>query len=272
MKILIGCIFAFILFVAYVRFLEATTIFLPSKDVLATPRDIGLAYEDVYFQTIDHKRLNGWLVKAPGEANATLIFLHGNAGNIGDRVEKAALFHQMGLNIFLMDYRGYGHSRGRPTEQGMYYDALAAHDYLKSRKDINHDRIISYGVSLGGAAAVDLALRRRVACLIVESSFSSAADMGRVILPFVPSFLLSVKMDNEEKIKKIMAPKLFIHSENDETVPFALGKKLYDTAPIPKMFLKITGSHNDGHMTSRKLYIDGVWGFLNKIGLVSDSP
>lgn len=252
----------------YVRFYEAKALFLPSRKISATPQDIGLSFEDIFFNTSDRLALNGWFVKSPRLDGATVLFLHGNAGNIGDRLDKIALFYKMGLNVFVMDYRGYGKSQGHPTESGMYRDAQAAYDYLKNRKDVRADKIIFYGESLGNAAAVDLATRVPVAGLIAEGAFSSARDMAKVILPIVPTFLLNVKMDSIAKIEAVKAPKLFIHSPYDEVVPFKLARKLFDAAPAPKEFLEIDGDHNEGYALSYAVYRDGIEAFLKKFNLI----
>lgn len=256
--------------IAYVRFIEATTIFLPNKHLSFTPKQIGIPFEEIFFRTKDRLRLNGWLVKSVSAKRpaATLLFLHGNAGNMGDRLDKIKLFRQLGLNVFIVDYRGYGLSEGRPTEQGMYLDALAAFDYLKTRRDIDINKICVYGESLGGVAATYLAAHRPVAGLIADATFSSAADMGRHIMPVIPSFLISVKMDSLQRVKAMAVPKLFIHSTEDETVPYALGKKLYQAAAAPKQFLKITGGHNDGHLAPQTTYVNGIKNFLTTHQLI----
>jgi hypothetical protein len=254
----------------YVRLLERTSVFAPTKVVLETPRSAGLDFSDVTVISGGRYRLHGWFVPAAGpEPRSTLLFLHGNAGNIGDRIGKIALFHRMGLNVFIFDYRGYGNSEGRPTEEGMYQDAEAAYDTLTARPDVNPDTVFLYGASLGGVAAVDLAIRRKVPSLVLDSTFTSAADMGRVILPVAPSFLLSIRLDSVHKIQRVGAPKLFIHSPEDETVPYALGRKLYEAAPGPKAFLEISGSHNNGHVASQQKFYDGVRAFLTEYGLLS---
>ena len=256
--------------VLYVRFLERTTVFLPSRIVLSTPKEVGLAYEDVFFRSRDNSRLHGWFVPAgvrPSDA-PVVLFLHGNAGNIGDRLEKILMFHNMGCSVLIFDYRGYGNSEGRPTEEGMYEDAEAAYDSLLARKDIRQDKVIVYGASLGGVAAVDLATRRDVDALILDSTFTSAVDMGKIIFPAIPSSLLRIKLNSAEKIVSCRMPKLFIHSVDDETVPFALGQKLFDVAPGPKDFLKITGGHNDGHVVSERTYVGGIKAFLRQYGFL----
>lgn len=269
MRILVYLAAGFVLLVVYVRFLEAVSLFVPTRKIAVTPSEAGLAFEDIYFSTEDHIRLNGWLVKCavkPAEA-ATILFFHGNAGNIGDRVEKVKNFYKLGVNIFIIDYRGYGKSQGRPTENGMYRDAVAAYDYLVSRPDIAKDRIVAYGASLGGVAAIDVASKRPLAALIADSTFTSAADMGKTIAPFVPSFILTTKLDNAAKIIRITAPKLFIHSPDDTTVPFRLGQKLFALAGEPKEFLKIAGSHNEGYSLSQDVFLTGIKNFLDKYNL-----
>ena len=267
MKIIFYSIVIIVLFIVLVRYLESTSIFYPDKILTATPQALGLAYEDVFIQTEDQVIIHGWLIRSP-TAKSTLIFFHGNAGNIGDRLEKIDFFHALGLNMLIIDYRGYGKSEGNPTEQGIYKDATAAYDYLTSRSDMRGQKYISYGDSLGGAVAVDLAAKRAIACLIVDSTFSSAADMAKKIYPFVPSFLIQTKMDSMGKIRSITVPKLFIHSVEDEIVPFALGKKLYDAAPDPKQFIEIVGTHNDGHVYDQDKIKSRMTAFLKNWSLM----
>ena len=178
------------------------------------------------------------------------------------------IFYDLGLNIFIFDYRGYGKSEGTPTEQGIYQDTLAAFDYISRRPDLEKKRIVAYGESLGGVAVIDLAVKRSVAALIIDSSFSSAVDMAQVIYSFIPSFLIQVRMNSADKIKNIMAPKLMIHSINDQVVPFRLGKKLFDAAADPKEFLQITGGHNEGYVESKEKYWGGIKRFLQEYKLL----
>jgi len=268
MKIILYLIVICVLFIVFVRYLERTSVFYPDRMLAATPQELGFPYEDVFIQTQDHVVIHGWLVKSSA-AQSTLIFFHGNAGNIGDRLGKIDLFHKMGLNVLIVDYRGYGKSEGTPTEEGIYYDATAAYDYLAGRGDMTGQNFISYGASLGGAVAVDLAAKRTVSCLVVDSTFSSAADMAKRIYPFIPSFFIQTKMDSIGKIKNISVPKLFIHSAEDQIVPFALGKKLFDAAPEPKEFIEISGDHNDGHFDDQVKIKNRMTAFLKKWNLMS---
>ncbi len=235
-------------FWALVRYLEAVAVFFPSRSMGIKPADVGLTCEDLYFKTMDQVTLNAWFFKNP-RARSTLIFAHGNAGNMSDRLFKIRFFHDLGLNVLIFDYRGYGKSEGRPTENGVYLDAQAAYDHLKARGDVDMDKIILYGASIGGVVMVDLACRRPAALLVVESSITSARDMAKILYPFIPSFVLSLKFDSLAKVKTLKTPKLFIHSPDDEVVPYWVGEKLFQAAAEPKAFLKIHGGHNDGSIT-----------------------
>jgi len=261
MKILFIIFVVLILFIVFVRYLESTSVFYPTRQILVTPDQFGLPFEDVNFRTEDRILLNGWFIEATA-AKATLLFFHGNAGNISDRLEKIAFFHQLGLNVFIIDYRGYGKSEGKPSEEGIYKDARGAFDYLVNQRKLDPSSIIAYGASLGGSVAVDLATQRQLGCLIIDSSFSSAADIAKRIYPFIPAFLLSIKLDSMTKINKITIPKLFIHSTEDEIVSIELGKKLYDAAAGPKKFVEILGGHNDGFVVSQDRIYKSIRDFL----------
>lgn len=259
---------SFLLLISFlIRYIELKSIFYPTRGILVNPTYVDLNFEDVFFKTKDNVTLHGWFVPCKN-AKATLIYCHGNAGNISHRLEKAVIFHHLGLNSFLFDYRGYGNSQGAPTEKGIYLDAQAAYDYLLTRNDIDKEKIIGFGSSLGGAAAIDLAVRRKLAALIVDSSFTCAKEMGKTVYPFIPAFVYTTKFDSIKKVKKITTPKLFIHSMNDEIVPFALGQRLFDAAIEPKDFLWITGGHNTGFIESQHLILGKLKEFLKKYGLI----
>ncbi len=264
-KILLTSIFLIgIGFFLYVRYLEHTGIFFPTRPLSASPADFGIAFDEVRLRTEDGVQIHGWFLKNPPNRSA-FIYLHGNAGNIADRLEKLALMMKLGTNILIIDYRGFGQSEGTPTEQGLYKDARAAYDYLLTRPDVDSKKIVVYGASLGGVVAIDLAAHRPLAGLIVDSTFTCAADMARRLYPFIPSFFLSVKMCSDVKIKEITIPKLFIHSPEDEVIAFSLGKKLYESAPPPKEFLETHGRHNDNHIASQAQWFGGIKDFLKEI-------
>ncbi|MDE1920161.1 MAG: alpha/beta hydrolase [Candidatus Omnitrophica bacterium] len=237
-------------FFVLVRHLESAGVFFPGREITADPSGLGLPWEDVYFNARGNVLLNGWFFKNPA-ARSTLFFAHGNAGNIGDRVLKIKFFYDLGMNVFIFDYRGYGKSEGRPSEAGIYWDAQAAFDYLQSRGDVDMDKVIFYGASLGGAVVIDLANHRKAALLAVESSFTSARDMARVHYPFVPLFFIRLKFNSIDKVRHLNVPKLFMHSPQDEVVPYRVGEKLFMAAGQPKQFLKIRGGHNDSSLVDQ---------------------
>jgi fermentation-respiration switch protein FrsA (DUF1100 family) len=249
-----------------VKFLEGSAVFFPGKTIHTTPSQAGLPYEDLYLITSDGTKINAWLVKNSVTAS-TIIFAHGNAGTMSERIMKIKFWHDLGLNVLIFDYRGYGHSEGHPTEKGIYLDAQAAYDYLQRRGDIDHNRIIAYGASLGGTVMIDLATKRKLAALIVESSLTSAKDMAQRLYPMLPSFLMSIKFDSISKIDKITIPKLFLHSREDRVVPFSMGQKLYETAADPKSFLLIYGGHNDGGSINDPRVREGFKKFLQTYSL-----
>ena len=265
LRIIIFLILFLIFGFSLIRYIESKSIFYPDKEILVTPKQVDLNFEDIFFKTEDNILLNGWFIPHD-DAKATIIFCHGNAGNISHRLEKIAVFYHLGLNTFIFDYRGYGNSQGHPTEKGIYLDAQAAYDYLISREGIDKDRIISFGSSLGGAAAVDLSTKRKVAALIIDSTFTNAKDMAKIVYPFIPTFVYSTKFDSLSKVKQLNIPKLFIHSINDEIVPFKLGEKLFNAACQPKESLKIIGGHNQGFIESRNLILEKIESFLGQIG------
>ncbi len=237
-------------------------IYFPHTNLQATPQNAGLEYKDVYLMTGDKTKIHGWYMRHE-TPRATLLFLHGNGGNISHRLDKLFMFHQMGLSVFIIDYRGYGQSTGKPGEQGTYHDAEAAWNYLSDEIKVSPDKIIVYGESLGGGVASWLVAKHQPGALILESTFTSIADMGRVHYPYLPVNLLArIRYPTLERISQITCPLLIIHSPQDEIVPYTMGKRIYDAANQPKDFLEIKGDHNNGFMESGEIYIDGLYRFL----------
>ena len=248
-----------------VYFFQARLIFYPSRTLGQTPADIKLDYEEVFLQGRDAVEIHGWWLPAEN-ARATLLFLHGNAGNISHRLDSLKIFHDLGLDTLIIDYRGYGKSRGKPSEQGTYLDAMAAWRYLTEDKGIRPQQIIIFGRSLGGAVAVRLAADTRVAGLILESTFTSITDVGRQHYPYLPvNYLARIHYPSIDRIDKINSPLLCIHSREDEIIPYRLGRALYDRAAEPKYFLEITGGHNGGFLESGRRYTAGLDAFIDAV-------
>ena len=235
---------------------------LPGRQLEVTPWDAGFDYVDVNFETADGLRLHGWYIYAHNP-RGTVLFLHGNAGNISHRLDSIAIFHELGLDTFIIDYRGYGQSEGKPGEEGTYRDAEAAWQYLITQRGIDPERIIMFGRSIGGGVAAWLATRHKAAALIVESSFTSAVDMAAHLYPFMPVRLISrLQYPVADYVARAECPVLIIHSRDDEIIPFAMGKALYEAAPAPKAFIELAGDHNNGFLLSRDHYREELAKFI----------
>jgi len=247
MNILLGAIFLVAFLFLWVRWQERIGLFFPARDLTRSPAAEGLPFEDVYFESVGSE-LHGWYI--PGSGNKVVLWMHGNAGNIADRLDQAVeMKRELGVSSFLFDYRGYGRSQGRPTEAGLYFDAGAAMAWLIETRGIDPRDIILYGHSLGTAVTVDLALKggAGAGAMVLESPFTTAADMARKIYFGLPVHLImSVKLDNIGRIGDVKMPLLIIHGVRDMVIPFSMGKKLFDAAPEPKTFLPIAnGDHSD---------------------------
>lgn len=261
---MIFAIVVILLFFVYLRFFEKRSIFYPSKIIEFNPSDVGLEYEDVLFKTQDRIELHGWFIPK-ANSYATVLYCHGNAGNISHRLEIAKMFNAKSLNFFIFDYRGFGRSKGAPSEQGTYLDAQAAYNYLVKTKGTLPEKIVIYGKSLGAAIAIDLATKTKAGALISESGFTSTPDLARQVYKFSPLWLfVSQKYDSLKKIDKINMPKLIIHSQNDEIIPFSHGKKLFDRAKEPKELYVMKGGHNDAFYIYSDECMQRIDNFLKK--------
>lgn len=247
----------------YLRIIEQRTLFHPERKLESAPNEISLDYQDIFFKTPDNLILNGWFIPS-NKAQYTILFCHGNAGNISDRLDKIKFFNDLGCNIFIFDYRGYGKSEGKPSEKGLYIDVKSAYDYLLSRK-INAGQIIGFGESLGGAIIIDLAFRNKIRALITVNTFSNAKDIAGLIYPFIPYWVFSSRLDSVGKIKSINIPKLIIYSLNDEIIPYKLSRKLYEASAEPKEFMEIYGDHNNSFSESKEILKKGIGDFLNRL-------
>ncbi|MDH5409163.1 MAG: alpha/beta hydrolase [Gammaproteobacteria bacterium] len=251
----------------YVYFIQASLIFFPDKSdrhVYSNPEKLGLKYQDVYLSTPDGERIHGWFIpnhKTP----VTVLFSHGNAGNIADRLDSIKIFHELGLSIFIYDYRGYGKSTGEPSEKGTYLDNRTAWEYLVKDKKVSPKHIVVFGRSLGAAMASQLSTQLKPGAVILESAFTSIPDMAANLYPFLPIRWLSrFKYNNSKHVKNLSSPLLVIHSKDDEMIPFAHGEKLFEHAKVPKQFLTLSGGHNDGFMQSYADYSIGLQSFLRE--------
>jgi hypothetical protein len=247
---------------------EEQFIFFPSSAIEATPKDYGVDYEDIYFTVADGVKLNGWLALKPG-ARATLLWFHGNGGNIGHRAQGVKPLRDMlDANVFMIDYRGYGRSEGAVSEKGTYEDAEAAFKYLTQRSDIDPKRIVLFGQSLGSAVAADLAGRHDCLAVILEAPFASIPAMAKAIYPWLPvGALIRTRYDVIEKVKQIKAPLLVAHGDRDDIVPFEQGRQVFDAATGPKEFHALRGAHhNDTFEMGGDAYFAVMKDFIDKAG------
>jgi len=220
-------------------------IYFPSRKLEALPSDVGLRFERVTLRTADGVQLSAWYVPRQG-ATVTFLLCHGNAGNISHRVPKMHILHELGFNVLALDYRGYGQSDGQPDEQGLYHDARAAWDYLTQAKGEESRRIVLFGESLGGAVAIDLATRVMPLALVVESTFTSLADVGKKHYPLLPvRWVIGDQYRSIDKIGAVKCPVLILHGEEDELVPVAMAQALLAAAPEPKKLILTPGGHNE---------------------------
>jgi len=243
---------AFIGFGMYLYFAQNRFAFFPGRELSLSPGELGLPFDDVFIEVADGQRVHGWFFPTDsansGEDRPVVLFCHGNAGNISHRLETVVFLRDMGADVLLFDYRGYGRSDGSPTEANVYADAEACYRWLTGERGYKATQVVAFGRSLGGVVAVDLASRQPLRGLIVESSLTSARDMARRMFPFFPvGWLMRIHFDSIGKIGTVSCPVLVTHSPDDEMVPYEMGRGLYDAARPPRRFVELTGGHNDRH-------------------------
>jgi fermentation-respiration switch protein FrsA (DUF1100 family) len=266
MKVLIFISVSVLLFWVFVRLLESRLVFYPVKYPAGgrwqhAGTDLNL--EDCWFESTDGTGLHGWMLRH-NQAVATMLWCHGNAGNIAGRLDNLVRLARLPVNVFIFDYRGYGRSSGKPSEAGVYMDAVAAYDYIVSEEGIDADRVVIFGRSLGGAVAVELATQRYCRALILESTFTSASDMAKNMFGFLPVHLvMKSRFDSMAKISGIDAPLLFIHGNQDSIVPYRLGQALFRAANEPKTFFTVEdGDHNDTYVVGGQRYFNRLNDFI----------
>ncbi len=263
-NILVGVLLGYAAVVVVLYLTQASIVYQPRREIGRTPSNIGLPFESFTVTAPDGIPIAGWYVPHPAP-RATVLFCHGNNGNIAEELDTISVLHGLGLAVTVFDYRGYGESGGTPTEEGTYRDAEAVREWLASEKGAPLGEVILHGRSLGGAVAAKLAADEPPKLLILEAPFTSIADMGHLHYPWLPVRALKrFHYDTLACVARVTCPVLVIHSPEDTVVPIRLGRRVYDAAREPKAFLEITGRHRDGFLTSGEVYRAGVDGFLRK--------
>jgi fermentation-respiration switch protein FrsA (DUF1100 family) len=247
-------VFGLLLLNGLMYFQQKHMIFYPMSKLYQTPAQWGLDYEDVTLQTADNVQLHGWYIPHQ-QSEQVLLFFHGNAGNISHRRESIEVFHRLGLNVLIIDYRGYGKSKGSPSEQGLYKDADASWRFLIEEKGYAPEQILIFGRSLGGVVAAKLGSEVEARGLMLESTLSSAKDFARDVFT-VLSRLVVMRYDfnTVEYVQHVSYPVVVLHSPDDDIMPFRLGEKVYQSANQPKQFIRMRGDHNYGFIQSQPEY------------------
>ena len=265
MKVVLYLAAGYALLAGLVYAVQSRLVFHPVRELAGTPADLGIDHEEVRVPAENGAQLHGWFIPAE-DAEWTVLFCHGNAGNISHRLDTIRMFHENRWNLFIFDYRGYGQSGGRPSEQKTYQDAWAAWNYLTGSRGIAPGRIVILGRSLGGPIGAWLAAKTRPAGLAIESSFTSLADIGAEIYPFLPvRWLSTIKYPTRDLVREVSCPVLIVHSAEDDVVPFRHGRAIFEAAGEPKTFLEIHGDHNEGFLLSEPAYVQGFTAFLKSL-------
>ena len=276
LRTLVSAAIVWVTIVATMALFEGSLIYFPERypagawDVEAIGRASGTRIRDRWLEAADGTRLHGWWCRpadpadpvGPG-AGMVVLYFHGNAGNLSHRAEAVVELVRLPAEVFILDYRGYGRSEGRPGEAGLYLDARAAWRFLVESEGVDPDRIVLLGKSLGGAVAVDLAAEVDPAGLILQSAFTSVPDMASRHYPFVPRWLIRTRMDSLATIGRVSSPVLVIHSTDDEIVPYDMGRALYEAAGGEKRFHEVRGaSHNEVALVGGGAYLEAIREFL----------
>jgi uncharacterized protein len=261
--------YLFILLV--LRLGESRMLYVPggSRTLLDPPAKLGLGVRKVTVTTSDGVRLVSWAMPVDGGSGYWLLICHGNAGNISEagRPHHYAGLRGLGLSLFAFDYRGYGESEGAPSEDGFYRDADAAYHYLRDTLHVPAERIVIFGHSLGSAVAVELASRVPAAGLILDGALTSVVERAQELFPYAPvRWIAASRYPSIERIGRLTLPKLFLHARDDEVIPLAHGRRLFEAAAPPKRFVELRGTHGDAFDVDSAAYFGAVGRFLSELG------
>ena len=249
---------------------QTKLIFFPDSTIKSTPQKHNLNYQDVWIDVREDK-IHGWWIQAQQKSAPVLLYFHGNGSNNGDLVDLALIFHKLGLSVLLIDYRGYGKSSLIfPNEKRLYEDAEAAWQYLTDIQKIEPNKIITYGHSLGGAIAIELATKHpEMGGLITEGTFTSIKSMAKHSYPldiFPLELLITQRFDSINKIESLQVPLLMFHGTEDEIIPISMAKELYAAAPQPKQLAIVpNANHSNLDLVGGQQYLLSLRQFINSI-------
>ncbi|MFP6582384.1 MAG: alpha/beta hydrolase [Candidatus Hydrogenedentota bacterium] len=256
------CVIIIINFLLY--YFSGSLLYRATRKVATDPSVKGWFYEETFLQVGDRKTLC-WYIPAEHETRRTILFSHGNAGNIGDRLKSISIFREMEFNVLAYDYGGYGNSTGTTTEKRCYADIRAVWRYARDVLDIPATEIILFGRSLGAGPTVQLATEESAGAVVIESAFRSVPKIIREHNRWLPGWVFGRnRFDNESKMADILSPVIVVHGELDTLIPYDHGRCLFELAPEPKVFLDIHGEHHEGFWKSGADYTHGLMAFFNK--------
>jgi len=249
---------------------EVGLIYFPDANYAVTPADFDLDAENIQLKTDDGIQVSGWWLPAREKLNSTytILHLHGNAGNISHRLDIAQALNRSGWNLFLLDYRGYGRSEGKPSEKGFYLDAQAAYDYLVQEKQVLPQQLVLFGESIGCSVAIELACHHTAWAMILQTPMTSITDMARHHYPWLLPLraLIKSRFDVLPKVEQLKIPTLIIHGTEDEIVPFEHGKKVFEYYAGPKYFYEVPGAmHNDLFYRAGDKIMQRIQQFIDEI-------
>lgn len=243
--------------------LQRKLMYFPSRELVDSPALFQADWEDAEFGASDGTRLHGWFIRSAGKR--VILICHGNGGNVSDRLELCQLLHRLGVNVFIFDYRGFGRSEGTPDELGTYLDAVASYDWLRA-KGFQPKEIIALGESLGGAVAADLATKRELGGLVLQSTFTSMTAVAKEVYFFLPvKWICTFKYDTLSKLPTVHVPILILHGERDKLIPMHHARELYAAANSPKLLKELPGDHNGALASDPAAYSSAVGELLKLI-------
>jgi len=254
-----------------IRTQQRRLIYFPTRDPVPSATSFLPGGKDVVLETEDGKRLGAWYLPAStGKPGPAAVVFNGNGGDRSGRATLAVGLSRLGLSVLLFDYRGYGGNSGTPSENGLAADARAAQAWLAGQPDVDPDRIVYFGESLGAAVAIGLSLERPPAALVLRSPFTSLAEVGKVHYPWLPvGWLLVDRFPSIDRIGSLTAPVMIVAGDRDDVVPESLSRKLYDAAPDPKRYLLMPGTgHNDPELADGQRMLADVGRFLSEANVL----